>query len=137
MSSQTLDGRSDAAELLSVLTDDRRRAALRVLVDSREEFTLTELAAAVRETRCENDSDGTDTAASLAVSLHHVHLPALAATGLVEYDRSERVVSATQRGRVGRDLVARIDDVSASLDHLATPDGGDLSPPSRYPASTR
>jgi len=65
MSSQTLDGRSDAAELLSVLTDDRRRAALRVLVDSREEFTLTELAAAVRETRCENDSDGTDTAASL------------------------------------------------------------------------
>ena len=66
-----------------LLASARRRLALEILAERTTPLDLEELAAkiAARE-------DGADEATPerVAVSLHHVHLPMMAALGVVEYD---------------------------------------------------
>jgi len=135
MPPQTLSDRSGTDALLEALGDDDRRNALRVLADSGDTFSVDGLAAAIR-TGDRSAESGRSGPSALSVSLYHVHLPKLAAAGLVDYDRGAREVAATGAGSLGRDLLARLDELSAALARSAAgPDGPDpTSRPGRAPS---
>lgn len=87
-----------AAAWNDLLVHARRRQTLRVLVDRDTPLELTALADAVAE-RSDEVVDPTE----VAVSLHHVHLPKLAAHGVVEYDTESNRVTAFPAAGVVRD----------------------------------
>jgi hypothetical protein len=80
-------------ELLDVLANDRRRAAIRVLddwqpdVDERGFVTTPELAHGIDTgtLRTHDTRPGTEAVKSLYVALHETHVPRLDAAGLVDY----------------------------------------------------
>ena len=87
-----------------VLSNERRKTAVRALADEPEAATLADLASAVAA--AETDADQTDAAAdedtnsdAVTIELHHVHLPLLDEVGVVDYDaatkRVERAVPAS------------------------------------------
>jgi DNA-binding GntR family transcriptional regulator len=108
-SSQT--DRSQLGDTESVLTDDefyralaslRRRRLLAYLIEQ-EESTVDELAGmlATREATANDDIATQNAHQRMETSLVHVHLPMLAAAGLVEYDSSEgSVVSRSLDERI-------------------------------------
>lgn len=64
---------------------------LDVLEGRAEEITLSKLAVAIAAR--EGGTDSVEkTADSVLLSLHHVHLPAMADVGVVDYDPEERLV---------------------------------------------
>ncbi len=82
-------GRDEALnDLYDALSHDRRRIALAILADLQPPVHVETLAHRVRETEREasGDSERVD------VVLHHVHLPRLAASGLLEYDPDRKEV---------------------------------------------
>lgn len=102
----------DVDEMLSVLSDRRRRAVVVVLSDRGGRMTVSELA---NELGPEDDVDvpdaddtGTDgeapapgtaeaPASERAITLHHVHLPMLNEAGVVAYDPETNIVQSTER----------------------------------------
>ncbi|RBI64390.1 ArsR family transcriptional regulator [halophilic archaeon] len=80
-------------DVFDLLADQRRRNALAVLRDRDCAVALPELAAETKA-RCDADPDRQD----VEVSLHHAHVPRLAAAGVVRYDgsRVELTDAATQ-----------------------------------------
>lgn len=82
--------RGHTEALFGVLSHRRRRYALSYLQDVNDDVaTLSELAEwmTTREADGRGDRHGT-----VATALHHVHLPKLVETGLIDYDaRSETV----------------------------------------------
>jgi hypothetical protein len=91
--------------LYVVLSARRRREALRQLNAVGEGITLADLAEriAFEDTATETDEDAgsgsTADARRVHLSLHHVHVPKLAAANAVEFDRAERTVTLTETGR--------------------------------------
>lgn len=73
------------SELYALLASDRRRAVMTVVEDSCRSLGLEQLAANVAETLHGDDVDPGELR-SLAIELHHVHLPKLADAGLLDYD---------------------------------------------------
>jgi hypothetical protein len=74
-------------DVLDALSNEQRRAALRVLTGDDGTFGVRELA--------QEASEGCDAVASreqFATALHHNHLPRLDELGLVTYDSVENVV---------------------------------------------
>ncbi|WP_290814311.1 hypothetical protein [Halovivax sp.] len=95
---ELVDDRSTAASsrLLGRLSQSRRRLVLAVLQEGERARSVDELArhVAARE-HATNPADVSATAVDrVRVSLHHSHLAALSAVGLVEYDSAEDVVTA-------------------------------------------
>jgi len=82
-------------QLCSVLADARRRRAVAALRDATAPMTLEELAAAIdaESPRSSARPDDPEDTTRLELSLYHVHLPKLAAAGLVAYDEAQRRVS--------------------------------------------
>lgn len=81
-------------ELHAVLADPRRRRVLDVLA-TRESPSLDDLARAVAEREANGRSVGADDPANVdrvRLTLHHCHLPRLAAAGIVYYDAERRRV---------------------------------------------
>lgn len=77
-----------------LLASDRRRIALRIIAERGEPVDLDDLATAVarRERPGDDVEDGTET--RVRISMHHVHVPKLAAAGVCTYDRDgSRVVA--------------------------------------------
>lgn len=80
-----------------VLTDETRRRVLEILDGSPAAVSEQDLAErlAVRAGSSESGAETSDVAASLRVRLYHVHLPKLADHGIVDWDREEETVAAT------------------------------------------
>ncbi|AGB38721.1 DUF7344 domain-containing protein [Natronococcus occultus] len=78
--------------ILDALASDRRRTALSVLADAESALSRVALARAVadREADGEPTPDAVD---DCRIELHHVHLPKLAAAGLITSDRRGDAVS--------------------------------------------
>ena len=107
MQPRTLDsprGRRRTDQLFDVLADPYRRIVLSRLFEHDEPMSVDVLAAEVAEA---TESWGAGAPAGdsrrIAVRLHHVHLPKLAAAGLVE--RDDGVVRPTERAAEVRPLV--------------------------------
>lgn len=69
-----------------LLAAERRRTALEVLEDRPAPTALEDLAEAVAERECEAGSPAPELVDGVAVSLHHSHLPKMAALDVLEYD---------------------------------------------------
>jgi hypothetical protein len=75
---------------VALLADEHRRRVLRCLHSRVGSVSLSTLA--------DRLADGDDEDRSrTALRLHHVHLPKLAEYGLLSYDSTQNVVSATRR----------------------------------------
>lgn len=79
-------------EVSVLLARPIRREILSIVADQRERLTVDELAATLRKRGVSSDGGR-----PLSIALHHVDLPTLADVGVVEYDRDERTVAATDR----------------------------------------
>ena len=104
--SQSSDDKTTGPTATGHLTDDdyyrllsaeRRRAVFEALADSTAPVELADLAAAVAAREGDADPDD-ETVRSVSVSLHHVHLPMMAALDVVDYDpAATRVASWSGR----------------------------------------
>ncbi len=70
-----------------LLADEQRRAVLAVLLERDGEMTLEDLRSRLADRVGDERHAG--------IRLHHVHLPKLAAAGLIEYDSDHLVVTPT------------------------------------------
>lgn len=76
----------------ALLARPSRRVILPVLADHDQRLSLTDLTA---ELRVRGDVALVDDDRRLPIALHHVDLPKLAATGVIEYDPDARAVAQT------------------------------------------
>jgi DNA-binding transcriptional ArsR family regulator len=101
-----VDDLERVSSVLAVLAHPRRRQLVSFLSEHASPTGLRDLATAFTDfERVDTDDDespvtsrefsSSPATASLVVSLHHVHLPKLAAHGLVEYDFDSRTVDPT------------------------------------------
>lgn len=92
---------TDLADPLSMILANRRRYHVLTALASGADrpSSFDDLAVAVtafeRVGRNDHPSDSSD---EVAISLHHCHLPKLADTGVLEYDRDDGAVSLSERG---------------------------------------
>lgn len=70
-------------QAFELLANERRRAVVAHLLDARHEVAVEDLADALADGRTPPDR--------IAATLHHAHLPKLAAAGVIEWDRGEYV----------------------------------------------
>jgi DNA-binding transcriptional ArsR family regulator len=125
---------------LGALANETRQQIVRILREQPGSVSEADLAERLAATS--DSGDGTsDTVASLRIHLHHVHLPKLADGGLVERDREERTVAATDHpvydsARVGgatstdgRDSIASlpVDDSRREILAIVESENGALS----------
>lgn len=91
------DYRLSVDDLFDVLVESRRRTVLAVLTDRRSPMAVETLARAVAEREHDDISMAPSESAveDVHVTLHHVHLPKLDESRLVDYDRNERTVAPT------------------------------------------
>lgn len=75
-----------------LLEVDRRRHTLAVLADRSEPIDLEGLAAAVAATEDGVDDDDPDDVATVATTLHHIHLPKIADAGVASYDPAAKTI---------------------------------------------
>lgn len=124
------DRADELSQMLAVLSHPRCRQVVTQLSADPAPSTLTDLVAALRALDDSTSESHTDdaTSESLAISLHHVHLPKLAAAGLVEYDPTSRTLARGSRvgsGDIERasSLLTRLDDElsDAEVRLFATP----------------
>lgn len=85
---------SEFEEACSLLRNECRRRALRILADSQATLTRTELARKLARTGYRPGS-----VEEIEVSLHHVHLPTLADAGAIRYDAERDEIAIEETGR--------------------------------------
>ncbi|MFD1562331.1 hypothetical protein ACFR99_01930 [Haloarchaeobius amylolyticus] len=98
------DGVDTAMELLA---HRHRRSVLQYLEDGDGSATLTELAVEIAAREAATDpnaiSDHGDVSArdrrSARISLHHTHIPKLAAADVIDYESETETVTLAERGR--------------------------------------
>ncbi|WP_423999207.1 DUF7344 domain-containing protein [Haloarcula salina] len=94
MSNATIDYAGELAELTEltdgdryeVLSSSRRRTVIDALADRSGPVSLDSLSRSVAALEPEADPDDDSTVRTIAVSLHHTHLPKMADHGVLEYD---------------------------------------------------
>lgn len=101
--------------VLESMTDETRREAVAVLRERTSPIPVEQLAAAVVAARRDTSVDGVeaDERTTVAVDLAHVHLPALADAGLVEWSPDDGVVVATDHPAYDDELLQGIISVEA------------------------
>ena len=77
-----------------ILAAERRRLALDYLADRTGPVDIEELAAAIAARETDENSPDDDTVRQVAISLHHVHLPKMAAIGVIDYEPASSVVES-------------------------------------------
>ncbi|MFC6767293.1 DUF7344 domain-containing protein [Natrinema soli] len=102
------DSRADAVDtVMDLLANRRRRAVLQYLEEVDGSATLTELAVeiAAQEAGSEPNAISDHGAISardrraVRISLHHTHIPKLAAAEAIDYDTATETVALRDRGR--------------------------------------
>ena len=87
----------DANERHDVLSSDRRRIALAVLADRYGPVELECLAQSVAAAELDGGGEPTPgVVRTVAITLHHAHLPKLSDYGLLSYDPESRCVDPTK-----------------------------------------
>jgi len=76
---------------LQLLADQQRREVLHRLVESNGSASMDELISAV-VTNTSSPRNPDEVRNHIAVNLHHVHLPKLQDTGIIEYDTSSEAI---------------------------------------------
>jgi hypothetical protein len=76
------------AERYDLLSSERRRAICRVLDDGGAPISFEELATEVTAREDCASSEKSD----VKIALHHIHLPKLAAAGIIDYDYETRQI---------------------------------------------
>lgn len=89
-STDAAETRLGESEYHRLLASERRRVTLAVLESVTGQLSLDRLATAVAASQ--SGDDETTDVEEVRITLHHVHLPKLAAAGVVEYDRTHHVV---------------------------------------------
>lgn len=86
-----------ADTVCTLLSDRHRRYVVDFLADRESSIALDELAAAVAARAIETESDGVppERTETVATTLHHAHLPKLAAADVVDYDTETNTVTPT------------------------------------------
>lgn len=69
-----------------LLSAERRRLVIDVLATRGTPVELTDVARAVAVREDDDGADDETTIESVEISLHHVHLPAMDAAGVIDYD---------------------------------------------------
>ncbi|WP_423750599.1 DUF7344 domain-containing protein [Salinirarus marinus] len=85
----------DAVSVL--LAQPRRRELVSVIANQRHRVTLDELATGLRTRGRPSRRGWPDDERDLLCTLHHVDLPKLAETGLIEYDADGKTIARTRR----------------------------------------
>ncbi|MFC7068640.1 DUF7344 domain-containing protein [Halobaculum lipolyticum] len=85
------------SELYALLASDRRRAVMAVVENRCRSLGLEQLAANVAEA-LEGEEFDPGALRSLAIELHHVHLPKLSDAGLLDYDPAANWVDTDPSG---------------------------------------
>lgn len=107
------------AEISGLLGHSHRRYVLRYLETESEVVSIEALAAGVAaSTRMPMYSGPRQTEEEVRIALHHVHLPKLAAGGLLTYRSETGTVKGAETDRAGRLL----DDVATLVDSKPVPD---------------
>ncbi|MBV0901913.1 DUF7344 domain-containing protein [Haloarcula salina] len=100
MSNATIEYAGELAELTEltdsnryeVLSSARRRTVIDALANRSGQVSLDSLARSVATLEPEADPDDDSTVQTIAVSLHHTHLPKMADNGVLEYDADANLV---------------------------------------------
>lgn len=109
-------GELDLDAVFDALSDQRRRHVISCLLADGRAMALSDLARIVAE----READGADrqidfeTVRGIETSLYHVHVPKLAAAGVVEYDRDRDLVRAATGAERFDSAASLADDVVAS-----------------------
>jgi len=83
--------RTSSRDILRAIADERRRITLSVLADASTPIDARTVARRVAAREGTEDVT-TDRIEDIHVSLHHIHLPALADVGLTTYDAERGIV---------------------------------------------
>lgn len=83
----------------TVLSNKRRRRALRTLLRSRDAVTVRDLSERIATAESGESPAPRKVRESVYVSLHQTHLPTLDEHGLVDYDQDRKVVRSSGRAR--------------------------------------
>lgn len=103
----------DCGEILGLLADDHRRAAVAILERTdADRLQFDRLLAALCETL---DGVSTETA---AIELRHIHVPALEDRGLLEYDERNETIRYYHCGLVSDVLDTVADRADGPVDEL-------------------
>lgn len=88
----------DVDTVLDLCQDHHRRIVLGTLAD-REQVTVNDLANAIvkHDHHVPPAEVSDETAHRIRIALHHVHLPKLSKSGVVEYDPERKLVKPTAR----------------------------------------
>lgn len=89
-----IDAGDNPDDMFDVLADERRVQVLSVLREDSTAMGLSTLVERVAE-RMQSDPSSEVAPRRLRISLHHQHLPKIAAAGLVEYDAENHIVVPT------------------------------------------
>ncbi|WP_121822707.1 DUF7344 domain-containing protein [Halostella salina] len=89
----------DRDALFDALSHRYRRFAIDALDSCDGSLALADLAAEVAERDAESDASVPDHVRRVEVELYHVHVPKLAAIGVVRFDRDRNVVGLTGRSQ--------------------------------------
>lgn len=98
-------------ELLEVLSDERRRRVVSYLRGADDPVELAELSEGVATREPDREADHGD---DVRISLHHVHLPKLAAIGVLDYDGRTRTIRRLDPVELER-LAALADELRGGL----------------------
>lgn len=100
MSNATIEYAGELAELTEltdgdryeILSSRRRRSVIDALASSAGPVSLDSLASSVAALEAQIDPDDDSAVQTIAVSLHHTHLPKMADYGVLEYDADANLV---------------------------------------------
>lgn len=91
--------RLNPEEIHDVLRNERRRRALKYLKRHLEPVALRDLSERLAELEARESPAPRNVRQSVYNSLHQTHLPKLDEVGIIEYDRSRKTVSLSDRAR--------------------------------------
>lgn len=96
------DAVADRSLVFDLLADEHRRHAIAYLATCEESVPISELAAEVATRIADRPQTAISTqrTRSIAIDLHHKHVPKLAEAGVVEYDRECGLVNLAEADAV-------------------------------------
>lgn len=112
---------SDVAvdDVFELLSDERRRLVLEHLLRRPSPVSVPEVVDHLVTAELNGHDQAEELSSRIAVSLHHIHLPKLAAADLIDYDRERREVTLRESATAVEPHLALTSDDHPGLLDLA------------------